>query len=100
MITSPVPPSSVITSSFRELVTAQLDPARVEVDREAFAAGYARLAHPARDDGRVRGHAAVSGENAACLDQTVNVVGVRLPAHEDDRFTCQPTFLCRGRRRG
>ena len=34
------------------------------VDRERLAAGDARLAHSARDDGRVRGHAAVRREDA------------------------------------
>ena len=40
-------------------------PRRARVDRERFAARHARLAHAPRDDGGVRGHAAVRGEDAA-----------------------------------
>ena len=47
-----------------QLVAADADGLRAGVDVEAVAAGDARLAHPARDDGRVRRHAAVRGEDA------------------------------------
>ena len=67
-------------------MTADPDGLRADVDLEAVAAGDARLAHPARDDGRVRGHPAVRGEDALRLDQTVDVVGRRLPADEDHRL--------------
>ena len=56
------------------------------VDVEALAAGDARLAHPARDDSRVRRHPAVRGEDALRLDEPVDVVGRRLPADEDHRL--------------
>ena len=65
-----------------ELVVADRDRPRLEVDRERLAAGDARLPHPAGDDRRVRGHPAVGGEHAARLDQAVDVVGRRLPADE------------------
>ena len=54
------------------------------VDREPLAAGHARLAHAARDDRRVRRHPSVRGQHAARLDEAVDVVRRRLPAHEDD----------------
>ena len=47
-----------------QLVAADPHRRRVDVDLEPLAAGDARLAHAARDDGRVRGHAAVRGEHA------------------------------------
>ena len=62
------------------------DGLRAGVDLEPLAAGDARLAHAARDDGRVRRHAAVRGEDALRLDQPVDVVGRRLPADEDHRL--------------
>ena len=74
----------------RQLVSlAQLDLADAErpcpdVDRERVAAGDARLAHAARDDRRVGGHAAVRGQHAPRVDEAVDVVRRRLPAHEDD----------------
>ena len=60
--------------------------ARRLVDLRALDAGHAGLAHAARHDGRVRGHAAVRGHDALGLDQAVDVVGRRLPAHEHDRL--------------
>ena len=82
-MTRPVAPSIVIDVAFRELVPADAH-VLARVDLEPFAAGDARLAHAARDDGRVRRHAAVRGEHALRLDQPVDVVGGRLPADEDD----------------
>ena len=61
--------------------------AGAHVDRERLAARHARLPHPARDDGGVRGHAAVGREDAAGLDQPVDVVRRRLPADEDHVLT-------------
>ncbi len=55
----------------------------LQVDRQVGAAGDAGLAHPARDERRVRGDAAVGGEDALRGDQPVDVVGARLPANED-----------------
>jgi hypothetical protein len=69
-----------------QLVAAEADGLRARVDVEAVAAGDARLAHAARDDGRVRGHPAVRREHALRLDEAVDVVGRRLPADEDDRL--------------
>ena len=83
MMTRPVPPSIVITSptlsTCSPIVTV---PACASID-EPLAAGHARLAHAARDDGRVRRHAAVRRQHAARLDQAVDVVRRRLPADED-----------------
>ena len=64
MITMPVPPSIVIMSPSRSLWPPISSVRAVDVDRERLAAGDARLAHPARDDRRVRGHAAVRGQHA------------------------------------
>ena len=68
---------------------------RVHVDLERLAAGDARLAHPARDDGGVRRHAAVRGEHALRLDHAVDVVGRRLPADEDHRLAGLAALLRR-----
>ena len=84
-ITRPVPPSIVISVALAQLVLADARDARLQVERERLAAGHARLAHPARDDRRVRGHAAVGGEDPLRRDHPVDVVGRRLPADEDHR---------------
>ncbi len=65
---------------------ADLRRLRLDVDRDALGAGDARLAHAARDHGRVRRHAAVHGEDPLCRDHPVDVVRRRLPADEDDRL--------------
>ena len=76
-----------------QLVLAEADAPRVKVDRERLAARHARLAHPAGDNRRVRGHAAVSGEHSARLDDAVDVVGRRLGANEDDRLPASSLLL-------
>ena len=63
---------------------ADLHRSGVHVDRERLAARDAGLSHPARDDGGVRGHAAVRREHTARVDQAVDVVRRRLPADEED----------------
>ena len=83
-ITRPVPPSIVSRSPSASSDVADPHRAGADVDRERLAAGDARLAHAARDDRGVRGHAAVRGEDASCVDQPVDVVGRRLPADEHD----------------
>ena len=82
-ITSPVPPSIVMRSPSESFASPIVIVREREVDLERLAARDARLAHPARDDRGVRGHAAVRGEDAARLDQPVDVVGRRLAADED-----------------
>ena len=83
----------------RELIAlAQLDLAEpngsgLQVDRERVAACHARLSHPARDDGGVRGHPAVCRQDAARVDQAVDVVGRRLPADEHDVDALSPALL-------
>ena len=64
-------------------VRADRDRAGLEIERQAGAARDTRLAHAARDDGGVRGHATVRRQHAAGLDQAVDVVRRGLPAHED-----------------
>ena len=63
------------------------------VECERFAACHAGLAHPPGNHGRVRGHAAVRGEHALRVDETVDVVGRRLPADEDHRLACVTELL-------
>ena len=93
MITRPVPPSIVSTSPSCSSWPAIVAVLRSQVDRQRLAAGDARLAHPARDDRRVGRHAPVRGEHALGLDQPVDVVGSRLPAHEDDRLAGPAALL-------
>ena len=82
-ITRPVPPSIVITSPGADVVAADRRGACGEVEHEALAADDARLAHPARHDRRVGGHAAVDGEDPLRVDHPVDVVGGGLGADED-----------------
>ena len=79
--------------ALRQLALAQADLPGAEVDRERVASRHARLAHPARDDGRVRGHPAVGREHPSRLDDAVDVVGRRLGAHEDDVLPGLALFL-------
>ena len=67
-----------------QVVLADAERPRRHVDRQLLAARDTRLAHAPRDDGRVRGHPAVGGEHPGRVDEPVDVVGSRLPAHEDD----------------
>ena len=55
---------------------------------EGLAAGDARLAHPAGDDRGVRGHPAVRRQDAAGVDEPVDVVRRRLPADEEHVLPC------------
>ena len=54
------------------------------VDAQRAGAGDAGLAHAARHDGGVRGHAAARGENAFRPMHAGDVFGTRLDAHEND----------------
>ena len=92
-ITRPVPPSTVELVSLAQLDAPDLERARGHVDRERVAPRDAGLAHPAGDDGRVRGHPAVRGEDAAGVDEPVDVVRRRLPADEDDVLARAPLLL-------
>ena len=78
-----------------EVVLADPHRARCDVDREVLAPRDAGLSHPARHDGGVRRHPAVRGEHAARVDEAVDVVRRRLPAHEDDGLT-RPAALLGG----
>ena len=89
MITSPVPPSIVISVPDGELVLAELDRLRLQVDRERFTADDARLPLSSRDHGRMRRHSAMGREDALCLMHSRVVVRGRLPADENDRL---PSF--------
>src|SRR5208283_1028614 len=57
---------------------------RFLVDIHIARAGYATLAHAARDDGSVTGHAAARGENALSDFHAVNIFGSGFAAHEND----------------
>ena len=76
---------------------APVDHRRSLLEPERVATGHGRLAHPAGDDGRVRGHPAVRGQDAARPDEAVDVVRRRLPAHEDDVFPVAAALLRRVR---
>ena len=64
-------------------VLADRHRAGARVDRETLAARHARLPHAPRNDRGVGGHPTVGGEDAARLDEAVDVVRRRLPAHQD-----------------
>ena len=79
-ITRPVPPSIVITSPSPSSCPPIVAVFAACVDRERLAAGDARLAHPARDDRRVRGHPAVRGQDPLRGDHPVDVVRASSPS--------------------
>ena len=54
------------------------------IDRDAFRAGHAGLAHAAGDDRGMRGLAAAAGEDALGGEKAVNVFGLGFLAHQDD----------------
>ena len=83
-MTRPVPPSIVSRSPSPRSWPFERRLLRLDVHRERLAARDARLAHPARDDCRVRRHAAVGREDPLRGDHPVDVVRGRLPADEDD----------------
>ncbi len=80
-----------------ELVLAELDRLRLQVDRERFAADDARRPLSTRDHGRMRGHSAVRREDALRLVHSGVVVRSRLPADENDRLSGFPLLLGRFR---
>ena len=69
--------------AFGHRVAADGRDSPLHVDRQVGTAGDAGLAHPARDERRVRGNATVGGEDALRGDHAVDVVWARLPANED-----------------
>ncbi len=56
------------------------------VDLQRRATGDTRLAHAARDDRRVRGHAAARGQHPLRRDHAMKILRACLDPHEDDRF--------------
>ena len=92
-MTRPVPPSTVITSPARSVVLADAHRPGGDVDREILAPRHTRLAHPASDNGSMRGHAAASRQDASCTDEAVDVVRRRLQADEDHGFAFSATLL-------
>jgi hypothetical protein len=62
-------------------------PAALGVDLQFLRAADTGLAHAAGDHGRVGGLAAAGGEDALGRDHAVEVVGVGLPADQDDLLT-------------
>ena len=83
----------------RDDVALAKDPAGGEqragagVDAQASGARHARLAHAARHDRRVAGHAAARGENPFGGMHAVNVFRARLDAHQDHRAALALHFL-------
>ncbi len=69
--------------AFVQLLAVETRPLIAAVDLKRIAPGNARLAHAARDDGRVRRRAAFGGENAFRRDHAVHVVGSGLRTHEN-----------------
>ena len=67
------------------------------IDLQSGCATDTRLAHAARDHGCVRRHATVRGQHARGLDETVDVVGRRLPADEDHALSRLTALLGRVR---
>ncbi len=63
------------------------------VDARRLDARDAGLAHAARDDRCVRGHAAVRGHDALRLQEPVDVVGRGLPADQDDLLAREAAAL-------
>ena len=60
--------------------------ATLGVDIEGLRPADGGLSHATRHDGRVRGLAATTGEDAGGGDHALQVVRVRLTAHQDDRL--------------
>ena len=63
------------------------------VDAQGADAADAGLAHAARDDRRVAGHAAARRQDAFGRMHAVDVLGARLDAHEDDLAALPLRFL-------
>ena len=76
-----------------QLDVAERHSARDRVDPEHLAARDARLPHPAGDDRGVGRHPAVRRQDAAGMDQPMDVVRGRLPADEDDVVPGAPALL-------
>ena len=66
-----------------DLVAAGADLLRLQVDRQLVGADHRRAAHPARHQRRVRGLAALAGEDALRRVEARDVVGLGERAHED-----------------
>ncbi len=56
------------------------------IDLHLVAAHHAALAHAPCHHGSVRGHAAAGGDDGLCGHHAVEVVGIGLVAHQDDRL--------------
>ena len=80
--------------AFGQRAATNRDRSTLSVNLETFNARHARLAHAARDNCRMRGHTAMCSQNALGDDHAVDVVGRRLPAHEDDGQAGLATALC------
>jgi hypothetical protein len=76
--------------SLGQVVLADPDAVILGVDAQLLTAGDARLAHAAGHHRRVRGHAAVRGEDSLRGDHPVDVVGRGLPADEDQGLGLAP----------
>ena len=85
-MTSPVAPS-IESVSFAPNAAPHLDLLLLRIDVDRTGAGDAALAPAAGDDGRVAGHAAGRRQDPHRVVHAVDVLGGRLPPHEEDRFS-------------
>ena len=96
--TRPVEPSMEMTSpSSTTVPSGRGELLLLGVDLQLLGAAHAGLAHAAGDDGGVRGLAAAAGQDALGGDHAGQVVGVGLPADQDDLLAAAAHFD-RGRR--
>ena len=79
----PVLPSIAIRAPGGDHLVADADHPRAQVDVQLAGADDGRAAHPARDERRVRGLAALAGEDAARGVEAGDVVGLGERARED-----------------
>ena len=87
--------SEITSPSWITVPSGAVEPAALGVDVELLGAAHAGLAHPAGDDRGVAGLAAAAGQDALGGDHAVQVVGVGLPADQDDLLP-RPAPLHRG----
>ena len=73
-----------MTSPALNVLPADAHRALFVIDAQRAGAGDAGLAHAARDDRRMRGHAAAGRENALRRVHAVNVFGAGFDAHQND----------------
>ena len=90
-ITWPVEPSMVMTSPLFSVCPAPTACPPGIVDADGAGARHAGLAHAARHDGGMGGHAAAGGEDAFGGMHAVDILGGRLDPHQDDGAALRPS---------